>query len=158
VREIFDRDAWFRWRYNIRLHAAMAEHALRQGDTAKAREITSRLLETATKYGVHKYIAVSHKLMAEIALAEGNDAEAEAEFSNALAELEKYPVPVVAWRIQAQLGRLKAAKADVAGARAAFGRAAEIVNEIAATVDDAALREGFLTSEAVREVVNGAAE
>jgi tetratricopeptide (TPR) repeat protein len=158
VREIFDRDAWFRWRYNIRLHAAMAEHALRQGDTVKAREITNRLLETATKYGVHKYIAVSHKLMAEMALAEGDDAEAESEFSNALAELEKYPVPVVAWRIQAQLGRLKSAKADVAGARAAFARAAEIVNEIAATVDDAALREGFLTSEAVREVLSGATE
>jgi tetratricopeptide (TPR) repeat protein len=26
VRDIFERDAWFRWRYNIRLYAAMAEH------------------------------------------------------------------------------------------------------------------------------------
>ena len=35
VRDIFERDAWFRWRYNIRLHAAMAEHALHQGETKK---------------------------------------------------------------------------------------------------------------------------
>jgi len=67
VRDIFERDAWFRWRYNIRLHAAMAEHSLRQGDTARAAQITERLLETATKYEVHKYIAVAHKLMAQIA-------------------------------------------------------------------------------------------
>jgi ATP/maltotriose-dependent transcriptional regulator MalT len=152
VREIFDRDAWFRWRYNIRLHAAMAEHALRQGDTAKSREITNRLLETATKYGVHKYIAVSHKLMAEIAIAAGDNATAESEFGIALDELQKYPVPVVAWRIYAQLGELRSARGDQEGAREAFIRAAAIVDEIAESVDDAELREGFLASEAVRKI------
>lgn len=154
VREIFDRDAWFRWRYNIRLHAAMAEHALREGNSARAREITERLLETATQYEVHKYIAVSHKLMAEIAVAEGDHRKAEAEFGLALAELEKYPVPVLAWRIQAEVGRLRSTTGDTDGARAAFERAAEIVEAIAATVDDAVLRQTFLTSEVVREVLN----
>jgi len=155
VREIFDRDAWFRWRYNIRLHAAMAEHALRQGDTTKSREITNRLLETATKYGVHKYIAVSHKLMAEIAIAEGDNATAESEFGIALEELEKYPVPVVAWRIYAQLGQLRSTSGDRGGAREAFGRAAAIVDEIAKSVDDDELRERFLASDAVRTVLSG---
>jgi serine/threonine protein kinase/tetratricopeptide (TPR) repeat protein len=156
VREIFDRDAWFRWRYNIRLHAAMAEHALRERDTEKAREITSRLLETATEYEVHKYIAVAHKLMAEIALAEGDRVRAETEFGIALDELQKYPAPVVTWKIYAEVGRLKSGSGDPAGAREVFGRAAEIVNSIAANVKDAALREGFLASEAVREVMDGA--
>ena len=32
VRDIFERDAWFRWRYNIRLAAATTEHWLRQGE------------------------------------------------------------------------------------------------------------------------------
>jgi tetratricopeptide (TPR) repeat protein len=154
VREIFDRDAWFRWRYNIRLHAAMAEHALRQGDTAKSLEITNRLLETATKYGVHKYIAVSHKLMAEIAIAEGDNATAESEFGIALEELEKYPVPVVAWRIYAQLGQLRSTSGDREGAREAFGRAAAIVEDIAKSVDDDELREGFLASDTVRKIMS----
>jgi hypothetical protein len=157
VREIFDRDAWFRWRYNIRLHAAMAEHALRQGDTAKASEITGRLLETATKYEVHKYIAVAHKLMAEIALVEGDNARAESEFGAALDELQRYPVPVVTWRIYAEVGRLKSVGGDSAGAREMFGRAREIVNSIVANVNDTTLREGFLASEAVREVMEAAA-
>jgi tetratricopeptide (TPR) repeat protein len=158
VREIFERDAWFRWRYNIRLHAAMAEHALREGDTKKAREITAVLLETATKYEVHKYMAVAHKLLAEIALAEGDRPRAESEFGVALRELQKHPVPVVTWKIYAEVARLRSAGGDSAGAHDMFGRAREIVDWIAANVKDAALREGFLASEAVREVKEGAAQ
>ncbi|HYX29145.1 MAG TPA: hypothetical protein VE863_11305, partial [Pyrinomonadaceae bacterium] len=153
VREIFDRDAWFRWRYNIRLHAAMAEHALRQGDTAKSREITNRLLEMATKYEVHKYIAVAQKLFAEIAIAEGDRANAESSFQRALDELKQYPVPVVAWRIHAAVGRLRSANGDQAGARESFDQAAEIVQQIAASVSDPALKQTFLSSEAVRELL-----
>jgi tetratricopeptide (TPR) repeat protein/predicted Ser/Thr protein kinase len=156
ARDIFERDAWFRWRYNIRLHAAMAEHALRQGDTVKAREIVDRLLATATKYEVHKYIAVAHDLMAQIAIAEGNMTSAEAEFGAALAEFKQHPVPVVAWRIHADLGRLRSARGDSAGGREAFGQAAVIVNDIAANVSEATLRENFLASQAVREVMKGA--
>ena len=156
VRDIFERDAWFRWRYNIRLHAAMAEHALRRGDTAKAREIAERLLDTAGKCEVHKYIAVAHKLMAQIAVAEGNTNAAEVEFAAALEELQKYPVPVVTWRIYAELGRLKSSLGDLSAARAAFARAAEIVDGIATNVADAGLRETFLNSDAVRVVMTGA--
>jgi hypothetical protein len=57
VRDIFERDAWFRWRYNIRFEAAMAEHWLSQGDVGKAREFVDRLHVTATEHEVHKYIA-----------------------------------------------------------------------------------------------------
>jgi tetratricopeptide (TPR) repeat protein len=92
VREIFERDAWFRWRYNIRLHAAMADHALKVGDTAKAREIIERLRKTATKNEVHKYVAVSHQLMARVLIAEGDLTAAEAEYAAALDELQRNPV------------------------------------------------------------------
>jgi tetratricopeptide (TPR) repeat protein len=156
VRDIFERDAWFRWRYNIRLHAAMAEHSLRRGDTAKAREITERLLDIASRYEVHKYIAVAHKLMAQISIAAGDTAGGESEFMAALAELKNYPAPVVTWRIYAELGRLKASLGDLSAARNSFAQAAEIVNACAANVNDAALRETFLNSEAVREVMTGA--
>jgi len=156
VRDIFERDAWFRWRYNIRLHAAMAEHALLRGDTAQAREITERLLDTAGKCEVHKYIAVAHKLMAQIAIAEGDTNAAEAEFAAALGELQKYPAPVVTWRTYADLGRLKSSVGDATAAREAFARAAEIVNGIAGNVTDAGLRETFLNSKAVHEVMTGA--
>jgi tetratricopeptide (TPR) repeat protein/predicted Ser/Thr protein kinase len=157
VRDIFERDAWFRWRYNIRLHAAMTEHSLRLGDTAKAREIVIRLLETAGKYEVHKYIAVGHKLLAEIAIAEGDTPAAETEFAAALDELRRYPVPVVEWTIYAELGRLKARAGDEVGARDAFAKSAEIIDRIAASAGDAGLREIFLNSDVVCEVKTRAA-
>lgn len=156
VREIFARDAWFRWRYNIRLHAAMAEHWLRQGDTAKASEIVERLMETATKYEAHKYVAVAHKLRAHIAIAEGNLVAAEAKLEAALAELKKYPAPVAAWKVYADLGRLKAKSGDAAAAGEAFAQAAELINQIAANVSDESLRKILLNSAAVREVMSGA--
>ncbi len=152
VRDIFERDAWFRWRYNIRLHAAMAEHWLRLGDTAKAREIVTRLLETARKYEVHKYTAVGHKLLAEIAIAKGDTPTAETEFAAALDELRRYPVPVVEWTIYAELGRVKARTGDDVAARDAFAKSAEIIDRIAASVGDESLREIFLKSDVVRQV------
>ena len=35
TRDIFKRDAWFRWRYNIRLESATAWHWLRQGNLSR---------------------------------------------------------------------------------------------------------------------------
>jgi tetratricopeptide (TPR) repeat protein len=129
VKDIFDRDAWFRWRYNIRLEAAMAEHWLKKGDLDKAREFAERLYATATEHEVHKYIAVAHHLRARIALGENDLTEAEKNFDAALAELEKYPVPLVAWKVQAGLARLKTQMGEAA-AQEASARASEIVNFI----------------------------
>src|SRR5262249_30937894 len=67
VDDIFARDAWFRWRYNIRLQAATAHHWLRQGDTKKGREFSLNLLKEASAYGVHKYIAVAHRFLGQAA-------------------------------------------------------------------------------------------
>src|SRR4029079_4254036 len=90
TRQIFERDAWFRWRYNIRLEAATAWHWLRKGDLNKAGEFTQRLLDTANQHEVHKYIAEAHRLKAQIALAADDPAGAEAELAAALEELQRF--------------------------------------------------------------------
>ncbi|MGH9969869.1 MAG: serine/threonine-protein kinase PknK [Pyrinomonadaceae bacterium] len=156
VRDIFERDAWFRWRYNIRLEAATARHWLRQGDLERAGEFAQRLLDTANQHEVHKYIAEAHRLRAQIAIAAGDPATAEAEFTAALDELQRYPAPLVAWRTHADFGRLQAERGSLTSARESFRRAAEIVNACAANVTDDNLRATFLNSTAVREVMAGA--
>jgi tetratricopeptide (TPR) repeat protein len=158
TRDIFERDAWFRWRYNIRLEAATAWHWLRQGDLEKAGEFAQRLLNTANQYEVHKYIAEAHRLRAQIAIAANDPATAEAEFAAALDELQRYPAPLVAWRTYAALGRLEAERGRLTAAKAAFAKAAEIVNACAANVSDDNLRATFLNSKAVRRVMAGATE
>jgi len=146
VRDVFERDAWFRWRYNIRLEAALAEHWLRQGDLEKAREYVARLEATATEHEVHKYIAVAHNLSARVAIAAGDLAGAEEQFAAALAELEQYPAPLVAWKVHAGRARLKSQMGDIAGAQEASARASEIVEYIASNVADETLRIRFLAA------------
>jgi tetratricopeptide (TPR) repeat protein len=168
VHDIFKRDAWFRWRYNIRLQAATAEHWLAQGDLAKARQFALSLHETALENEAHKYVAVAHTLLGKIAIAKGdlaesekiaedNLAEAEKEFATALEEVRRYPAPLVAWKTYAEVGRLQLRMSNAASAREAFAQAAEIINYIANNTRDETLRSTFLKSAAVGEVLSGAA-
>jgi tetratricopeptide (TPR) repeat protein len=112
------------------------------------------LCETAREYEAHKYIAVSHKLLAQSAIAEGDLATAEKEYLTALAELKAYPAPVVAWKIYAELGRLRRQLGDHSGAREALTQAAQIVRAIAEEITDETLRATFVDSKAVREALN----
>ena len=146
VKDIFERDAWFRWRYNIRFEAAMVEHWLGLGDLEKAREHVGRLRATATEHEVHKYIAVAHHLMAKVCVASGDLVAADQSFEAALAELENYPAPLVAWKVHAGRAQLKRQLEDTKGAQESSKRAREIIDEIAANVADEKLRNGFLQS------------
>ena len=110
---IFERDAWFRWRYNIRLQAGTCEYWLSLGDLKQAGEYGRRLLEVATQYQARKYIAVARKLLAEIAMANGNFAGAKAEINAALDQLSQYPAPLVAWKTYATLARLQHEVSDM---------------------------------------------
>ncbi|MGI8836139.1 MAG: serine/threonine-protein kinase PknK [Pyrinomonadaceae bacterium] len=156
VHDIFARDAWFRWRYNIRLQGATAERWLRHGDLEKAREFALRLLETATQYEAHKYIGVAYKLMAQVEVARGDLAEAEKQLEAALDKFRDHPAPLAAWKTYAELGRLKLQSGDSIAARKAFAEAAEIVNLIAANTGEKELRETFMNSAPVKEVMTEA--
>jgi hypothetical protein len=57
--------------------------------------------------------------------------------------------------LYAALGRLRLQLDDDQSARAAFARAAAIIDTIAAGVNDKRLRSKFLNSETVREVLEG---
>ena len=146
VKDIFARDAWFRWRYNIRLQAATAAHHLRHGELDQAREYVARLEETAREHEVHKYIAVAKQLLAELLVASGDAAGAEREFNAALAELKAYPAPLVGWKVHAGMAQLKSRLGDSAAAEEHSARALELVNSIAASVADEKLRDNFLAS------------
>jgi tetratricopeptide (TPR) repeat protein len=112
-------------------------------------------LENATRHEVPKYIATAHKLLAEIAAGRGQLAEAEAELSAALDQLRNHSVPILAWKTYAALGRLYRRRNDDQSARAAFGQSADIIDTIAAGLDDERLKATFLNSEAVCEVLKG---
>jgi tetratricopeptide (TPR) repeat protein len=153
---IFDRDQWLRWRFrDIRFHAGSTEYWLSQRDFERADVHAQKLLENANRHEVPKYIATAHNLLAEIAVGRGQLADAEAELSAALDQLHNHPVPILAWKIYAALGRLHRQRDDDQSARAAFAQSADVIDTIAAELDDEKLKSTFLNSKAVCEVLKG---
>jgi tetratricopeptide (TPR) repeat protein len=158
VKDIFRRDAWFRWRYQIRLQAGQCEHMIAQDELDRAHEHARALLEIATRYEAHKYIAVAHRLLARIAVRRGDDAQAGIELRESLAGLAAHPVPVEAWKTHAEMGRLCERAGDLAGARESLTQAAALINMIADGIHDEKQRQIFLDSHAVSQVLQSFAE
>jgi len=101
-------------------------------------------------------MAIGQRLLAEIAAAGGDLNTAEEEMARSLEPFATHPMPQIEWRNHAALGRLPTARNRPAAAREAFGRAEALVREIAGNISDATLRDRFLKTEAVREVLAGA--
>ena len=154
IEEVIERNPWMRPRYHIRLQSLMAEYWLAMKDYERADDHARLLVELTTKHELHKDVSVARLMLAEAAAARGLPDEAEAQLASSLAVLEKYPAPLVAWRVHAALGRLSARRGDTPSARAAHARARRVVEEIAAGVEDERLRNIFLTSAAVRDVLD----
>jgi predicted ATPase/DNA-binding winged helix-turn-helix (wHTH) protein len=143
---ILSHDAWFRWRFEIRLQAARAEQTL-------SRPETLCLLEKATHYRARKYMIVGHTLLARIAMAEGDTATAETQLNAAIGILHDFPAPLAAWKTYSILGRLQAQLGREDAARAAFSEAASVIGCVAGNIGDERLRRIFLGSAAVQEAV-----
>ena len=154
VEDIFARDAWFRWRYNIRLQAGFAEHCLKEGDADKTEDFARRLRDTATEHEAWKYVALADSVLARCAIARGNLPEGVTLLEAALHQLRQHPCPIVTWKIESALGHAQRDLGDHDQATAAFTRATTIIHEIAGQVDDEALRTTFLGSAAVGNVLN----
>jgi tetratricopeptide (TPR) repeat protein len=143
---ILAKDAWFRWRFEMRLRAARAEQSL-------SRPETLALLEMATRHRARKYMADAHRLLARIAMAEGDSDAAEAQLNSAMQILRDFPAPLSAWKAHLAMGRLQAQLGRREAAQAAFAEAASVIRYIAGNIADERLRQVFLAAAAVREAV-----
>jgi len=143
---ILAKDAFFRWRFEMRYRAARAEQSL-------SRTEALALLEKSTNHGARKYMAEARRLLARIALAEGDLAAAEAQLDAAIQILRDFPAPLAAWKTHLAMGRLQAQLGRQEAARAAFAEAASTIRYIAGNIADQDLRQVFLSSPAVREAV-----
>ena len=113
-----------------------------------------RLRDTATEYEAWKYVALADSVLARSAVARGNLPEGVTLMEAALAQLGSHPCPIVTWQIESTLGVAQGNLGDHEQATAAFDRAAAIIREVAGQVEDEDLRETFLSSTAVRDVLD----
>ncbi len=154
VRPLYERELWNRWRfYEIRHQAAEAELRLVEGDLDHSGEHARVLLDNARRYGVPKYIATAQRLLGEIAALKGDHNTAEEELTRSLEPFAAHPMPLIEWRHHAALARLLASRRRPAAALKAFSRAEELVQGLAASINEPALRDMFLQTRSVREVL-----
>jgi hypothetical protein len=148
------RSGWFRWLNGLRLETVATEHHAARGSLDAALERATRLSALAVLVGARNYACTAARFMAELALAgRGDLGEAVARLETALAAHDSFRAPLETWKSRRALGLLRRALGDAAGAAEAFAAAAADVDAVARGVDDAGLRDGFLASPAVREVV-----
>ena len=128
------RYCWARW----------AELALSQGDAALALAITDRLIASAAGMAPGRVITFLWKLKGEALAAMGRMEEAcsllRAAKENARVMEERF----LLWRVHASLARLYRATSRQIEARREFSSARELIEGLAATVPDKALKDNFL--------------
>jgi tetratricopeptide (TPR) repeat protein len=148
---------WFRWMNELRLESAATEHHAARGALEAAQERASRLEAVARRVGARNYLCTAARLRGLATLRGSGDArEAATTLENAIAALDGFPGPLETWKSHRVLGLLQRRAGDGPGARRSFTAAARDVDTIARNVDDPALRETFLSSPAVREVLTEA--
>ena len=121
-----------------------AELALAQGDPAQALEITERLIASAPGMSPGQVITYLWKLKAEALAAQGCTDEAIVVLHEAIDNAEDIGERFLLWRLHAGLARLNRAAGRPEEARKEYLTASALIDELAATVPEAALQKNFL--------------
>jgi tetratricopeptide (TPR) repeat protein len=145
-------ETWMKWRYTQHLHASLGELWLARGDPTKAIEYADRCLEAAVATTSRRNIVKGRRLKGEALLAQGQAEAAEAELCEALAVARYVGNPAQLRLTLAALGRLRTAQARPGDAAAAYREVIAIVERVAASLSDQALRDTLLASAQVRSV------
>ena len=129
-----------------RVWVAQAELALAQGEPQQAIQIVDRLLATTAGAegetgGVVPYLA---RLRGEGLMALRRWEEAEVTFRVGLAAAQAQATPRLIWPLHLALGKLCRAQRRHAEAGQAFAAARTVIDQIAVSLSDPALRENFL--------------
>ncbi|MBI1878426.1 MAG: hypothetical protein HYR94_09400 [Chloroflexi bacterium] len=132
-------------------HWYVTEALLRGGDMPLAQADVQRF---GDQFGhSRRYQIPYRRCLAVLAEWEDHTAQAIEHLVAANTLAEAMVLPGEQWPILAKLGELYRASGEEAKAREALARVAEIIQALAAKIDDEGLRAGFLTAEPVRQVL-----
>jgi tetratricopeptide (TPR) repeat protein/predicted Ser/Thr protein kinase len=138
------RVPWWHWAQRLRLSAYRAQRALCAGELGTAHEQALGALELALHYGSVKLQALIRRILAEVAVERGELEAASSLLEQALAGLVEFPIPLIAWKLEASLGRVAQLRNQPDAARAAFERAVRGIEAIAGQIGDPTERAQFL--------------
>ena len=150
ARKAHELGTFFQPQFSFFLHHQV-EALLRGGDEELAREAARCLAERAP---YNRRDRMSHlRALAVLSEWEGDTERALGRLRNAQALAEEIGLPGELWQIKARIGELHERRGEADEAQRAFSRAAQILKDLAAMIEDEGLREGFLAAPRVRRVL-----
>jgi tetratricopeptide (TPR) repeat protein len=149
---LFDQDVWFRWRYNLRLQAELANYWITRSDLHAAASHAAASLQAAEATLSRKHLSWAHKLLGDIAVLEDRVEEGQRRYATALGILRHHPCPTIEWKILNAAAALAQRQRDDAARADYLGRAQAVVQSLAGAIQDDKLRQTFLAAKPVREL------
>jgi tetratricopeptide (TPR) repeat protein len=150
ARKAHELGTFFQPQFSLFIHHEV-EALLRGGEEELAREEAHRLAERALD---NRRDRMSYlRALAVLNEWEGDNQGAIGRLREAEALAEEIGLPGELWKMRARIGELHEQRGEAGEAHKAFSRAAQILKDLAARIEDAGLREGFLAAPRVRRVL-----
>jgi tetratricopeptide (TPR) repeat protein len=152
VRQPTPQERWILWSYSQHFFHSFGELWLARGDATQALSLADECIELAERTGRKKNIVKGRRLRGEALMVLGDAAQAREEFDAALAIARPLGNPPQLWKTLVALGDLRVACGERTQARAAYEEAVEVIDGVAAALDDADLRDTFVQSPHVQSI------
>jgi tetratricopeptide (TPR) repeat protein/transcriptional regulator with XRE-family HTH domain len=152
VRQPRPQDRYMLWRYAQHLFHSYGELWLRRGNATRALGYAEECLALAAPTQSRKNVVKGRRLRGQALLAQGRPAEAAQDLEAALHLAQELGNPAQLWQTWVAWAELCQAQGSAQDARAAYAAALGVIDQVAAALEDAALRETFLTSAPVQQV------
>jgi class 3 adenylate cyclase/tetratricopeptide (TPR) repeat protein len=153
IRHPQPQDLFALWRYSQHLFHSYGELWLARGDAERALGYADECLTLAEDSNSQKNIVKGRRLRGQALMAQDKLEEAERELFIALEVAQRVGNPTQLWQSYTALGELHARKEGFDDAQKSYQEATEVIEQVANNLTDQALREVFLASNAVREVM-----
>ncbi len=145
-------EEWMKWRYSQHLYHSLGELWLIKGDAAQAMEFADECLKLAEPTMSRKNLVKGWRLKGQALLAQGQGEQAEAALVRALTVAQEVGNPPQLWKTYQALGALYEWQANPGRARAAYRSALEVIEGVAARLQNQELRRTFLQARPVQEL------
>jgi tetratricopeptide (TPR) repeat protein len=145
-------EEWMKWRYSQHLYHSLGELWLTKGDAAQALTRAEACLKLAEPTLSRKNLVKGWRLKGQAMLAQGQGEKAEAALSRALTIAQEVGNPPQLWKTYQALGALYEWQANVGHAWPAYHSALEVLEGVAARLQDQELKRTFLAARPVQEI------
>ena len=148
---------WMKWRYAEHLWHGLGELWLARGDSEMALIYAESCCSGAERTASRKNLVKGWRLRGQSLLAQGRVEEAGEALRHGLEISRDLGNPPQLWRTHQALGALHEERGEPARAHAAYRAALDVIQGVAAGLQDSERRRIFLVAQPVRRVEEGAA-